>query len=476
MNKLNNNPSVEGQGYYGENLVTFKGDGSDKITDFMGIDKNGKWFVKNWDQIADTIIAHKRIAIYNGTVTIQWDKDKWVTVDCKDEDIIRRYIAQQRLNLNPSMINSISKHTASMIEMVNVETNDNIIYFSNGDYDIRTGVFTEIDNPPYNHRRLNRPYIPFNKCKASAKVMQFLAQFKDHEDHMIGRQIAEMIGAVLVPTKKFRKMFQLYGNGFNGKSEIMNITSNAIGKEKTSTVDIEALTSGRAFALLPLVNKTMNLVDELETMKGNGVAKLKIAASGGSMSAEIKGGRSFTFDNEATVVFGANFHLDATDGSFSIGDRLQIINFTKRFRTKDGKDIVELMDREEYMNEEFYIAWLALGAQAAHALHVNKGKFTVDQNSIDLEEERKKQACTVYEWLHEGDGLDLFNHNGIAKSEIYTKYTEWTSANGRRPIALNRMGGRLEMYIENLDVNSKKMDPTTKKRVNIYRVKDVENE
>lgn len=449
---------------------------NNSITDFMGKNDSGKWFVKDWDKVADTIIAKNRLAIYNDTVTIQFTDGQWKTIEEKEKAIIKRYITQLKLNLTPTLISQIADHTVAMISQIKVKTDDNVIYFSNGDFDIKTGKFTYIEKPTYNHRRLNRAYVPMMQAKAAGQVMKFLAQFQQYDEHMIARQIAEMVGAILVPTGVFRKMFQLYGNGFNGKSEVMNITAAAIGKDKVATVDLEALTGGRAFAMVPLVNKTMNLVDELETVKGNGIAKLKIAASGGTMSAEIKGGRAFSFTNEATVVFGANFNLDATDGSNSIGDRLQIIHFIKRFKDKNGNRTVDLMTRDEYMNDDFYEAWLALGAQAAHKLYLNNKEFTTDVHSQELEDERQRQACSVFEWLEEGS-RELFNHDGIYKDEAYFKYKQWCERNGRHPVNGIKFGQRLNNHIYNLDTKSRKIDKITRERRYIYRVKeDFENE
>ena len=90
---------------------------------------------------------------------------------------------------------------------------------------------------------------------------------------------------------------------------------------------------------------------------------LKSIVSGGVINGEIKGGSIFKFNNEATLVFGANINLNANDGSNAITDRLHIIHFEKVFEKVNGFDDSFYKDDDKFLS-----ILLTNAAKYAHGL------------------------------------------------------------------------------------------------------------
>ena len=173
-------------------------------------------------------------------------------------------ITKMDQNFGPSLIKQIATETVRMIPDNYKKLNDRVIYFSNGDYDIKTGEFTLIENPPYNHRRLKRPFVIYkdmeDEMNQSDKLGNLMCSYAIDETHgkEMEEQLMYMFACMLVPTKLHRKMFQLYGSGFNGKSTVVEIFLEAIGYDKVSVLNMHQITSNRAFDKLELANKTVN--------------------------------------------------------------------------------------------------------------------------------------------------------------------------------------------------------------------------
>lgn len=426
----------------GAKKIMTKKDFNDNLSRKDGRPTNAAVSVFNWDEAAQFILDETKIKTYNNTLPIIYKDGKWQMLEKVPQEALANELAKLNLNMTPGLIKNIAKHAEMKMDNFDVHLSNTTIYFSNGDFDIKTGIFTPIANPEFNHRRLPRPYIaPAQNANGLTKLSEFLRQYKSYPEHKIEEQIWEMIGAIMVPTEVFRTMFQLYGNGHNGKSVLMELIMNAVGVDKTSTQGIDQLISERAFDRLPLVNKMWNYIDELEKTKGKSAGRLKTLVAGNTTTAEIKGGKIFSFKNEATIVFGANYHLESNDGgeSEALEDRLHVIKFTKRFKDDNGNIVSSLKDVELLKeDEEILNAIVLVGAHAAHKLWKNNKRFTTNTETDDAKREYKIKTDSVYAWLQ--DTRFTFFDEFRRVDSVYEEYIRWCERSMKKPLEKQNFG------------------------------------
>ena len=214
--------------------------------------------------------------------------------------------------------------------------------------------------------------------KEAKSFTEFLHLISDG-DMQIKKQLLQMGGVSLLPTKKFRKAFFLDGDGGNGKSAMLNVLAKVHGDSKISRLKLDVMSGQRAsFAAIGMVNKTVNIIDDLSaiSLKENGTFKSMVAGEG--IMAEVKGGKVFNFYNEATFIAGGNGvpALNDKGSSTAIMDRMVIIPLNHKFaKTPAG------VAKGEYMLTDGVIEIVA--SIMAHSAHMAQkhGLITSDKTS-----------------------------------------------------------------------------------------------
>ncbi len=398
--------------------------------------------ILDWDRASDVLLENFDMVMYRGKLPMVREDDKWKRLDAMPVEDIKKYIINKRMNIPHDTATKLAKHAVMLIRDVEPKLNRNYIYLKNGYFDYTTGKFTEEKNPEYNHRRLDVNYVePKKGSEAVTKLETFLKSYMTKENPEIFKQICEMWAGILVPTEISRKIFHLFGNGYNGKSELMKFTNAFIGGERTSTLDLNLLTSSKATDRLQMVDKMLNYIDELENTGSNkGIGQLKALSAGGPTTAEIKYGASFTFNNEATIVIGANDILKMTERSNALEDRLHPIFFTKRFKDENGNRINTGFDPSTIRHDE-EVHEAAVYAACHHAFLLNKKqwKFHMTTKSEELANERKLETDKVYAfycWYIEQDCAAW----RIKKADLYKIFVEWCKQNGRKDMSRSSFG------------------------------------
>lgn len=437
---------------------------SEDIMRFIRWDaSNNRYEVANWDGTADVIIDQFNMVKYQGVIPVALEGSEYKVLTETPAKVASSFITKKRLNLSPQLISQISRHTENMMENVYPKLNDRFIYFSNGDYDLERKEFIPNEKPEYNHRRLPNKFSKPSE-ETLGRVNELFRILQTKNNPQLSVQIMEMFACMLVPTIVHRKMFQLHGNGHNGKSTIVEIFLKALGDNKVATLKMDQILSSRAFDRIQLPYKMVNWIDDLDKTKNHNIGGLKTLVSGGSTNAEIKGGSIFSFKNEATIVFGANFHLDANDGSDAIQERLHIIPFDKKIKkTKWFKE-------SDYEDKEFLEAMLWLAVGKAVVLNENGWILTETQNTLDAKKEQLAETNSVFAWLEESE-FGLSAGSFVTTKGIYGEYREWCSDNGRYPQNAANFGKQLKKFRPEI---SKDRTTENGKQVPIYINKNIE--
>lgn len=77
-----------------------------------------------------------------------------VTLEEDPKEIIRKHTAKLIPNIPPSLNKTIADGILDRVDEIEVELDDKVVYFNNGEFNSETGKFTAQENPAFNHRRL----------------------------------------------------------------------------------------------------------------------------------------------------------------------------------------------------------------------------------------------------------------------------------------------------------------------------------
>lgn len=421
---------------------------------FNGVDEFGAATftaksVTNWTTIANELVNTLNIFIYgiNGVFVHKGDDGKYRVLEEKPMDTIDRHVTTVfdivKVSISPALTSQISKSIMNRLKEVVPKLDDNTIYFSNGSYDTKTGKFVEEKEPAYNHRRIMWPFKTETELvkdykEGYDKFIEFLKTISEG-DKDIQKQIAQMIGVSLLPTKQFRKAFFMVGQGGNGKSSLLDMISKIHGQEKISSITLENMTGSRAtFVCYGLVNKTVNAIDDLSnvSLKENGI--LKTIISGGQMQAEVKGGKTFNFFNEATLIANGNAIPNFNDkgDSTAIMDRMVFIPLNHKFeKTPKGVEAARRL-----LEDDVITVIASFCAVATH--HAQLHGLSTSQKSKDKAEEFEMETDSVKEWLSNSSYIDeqLKKQGHAFVENAYKEYNDWCRSMNKLPFGTTIFG------------------------------------
>lgn len=407
--------------------------------------------IRDWDSIACLIIGKMNLMLYGANRVYVYKEDGHYRTAGDDLiTVIRMFITSMLPSIKPQHTSQIAQAVLDRVPEYNPTLNPSYIYYANGYYDTMNGKFTKEETPMYNHRRIKWDFLEPNEIKTTYKdaykeYTKFLQEVSEGDTDVI-MQIQQMIGASLLPTKQFRKAWFMIGEGGNGKSSLMNMINRVHGSEKISSVALENLTGARApFNCYALVDKTANTIDDLSSisMKENGV--LKTIISGDQLTAEIKGGKQFSFYNEATLIAAGNSLPNINDkgNSTAILDRMIFIPLRHKFKISTAG-----VQRARRLSEDDIIKVIATTvAYAVHSAQV-KGLVISERSSITAEVFETETDSVKY-WLSSTDDFitELNSVGFMVADEAYKSYKEYILESGQKPLGKITFNSGLSKHV-----------------------------
>lgn len=299
------------------------------------------------------------------------------------------------------------------------ETNSkiNLINFKNTCIDIENGFKENSHSKEYlSTIQFNANYDKSAKCE---KWLKFIGEVL-HEDNIIILQ--EIMGYLLTQYTKSQKAFMFYGKGGSGKSTILKVIAEILGKQNISAVPFQKLAD--KFTTYELYGKIANICADLPSTIASDVGQFKMLVDGEDLvRGEAKGKDGFNFQNKARLVFSCNSipkcTSDRTDGFYR---RLLIIPFN------EPKPVAE---RDSFLLEKLLteidgiVQWALVGLKR---LIDNNYKISENDFTKEVLEHYKVENNNVLSFIEEccviGDELK------ISSKELYENYTEYCINNG----------------------------------------------
>ena len=288
------------------------------------------------------------------------------------------------------------------------------INFQNGMYDsVRKKVYSHapkilsVNQLPWN-------YDPNADHGPGSEIENFLKQAIPDEDDR--EMLLEYIGLCCTKDVKQQKMLVICGEGGTGKSTIINLIQDIVGKRNCSNVAMSKLSQN--FQAIRMMGKLLNSCADLEIDALDDVTMIKKLIGEDAISDSYKGQDIISFDNYAKLLFSTNeLPLVRNEKTGGFYRRLLVLTMNEQPKHRDPR----LYDRLK--NEIPYLIHLAMEAlyrmyERGYIIESEQSKAKIKQLRCDSDsiEAFLTERCMRG---HYDDRIDR-----ITLHEKYTKYCE----------------------------------------------------
>ena len=230
----------------------------------------------------------------------------------------------------------------------NIETNEEIkeyVPLKNCYYSIKEKKFHQYTPAKIFLSKINTEYN--ENAPTPTTFLQFLEDITEKNEQK-KEMILDMMAYCLYRANPHEQMFLLVGSGSNGKSTLLKLLEDILGKENIASRPLHDLAENR-FATADLEGKFANIVYELKSQDIREFDKIKALVSGDTITAERKFQQSFQFRNFAKLIFATNVVPAILDESDAVYRRMVMIEFTACFEKekKDVKMLEKLLKEKE---------------------------------------------------------------------------------------------------------------------------------
>ena len=316
-------------------------------------------------------------------------------------------------NIIKEVLGHIRRTTYEPLEKLN--SDPYIINLKNGLLDIRTFEFKN-HSPDF----LSTIQLPVNyDPKAKSELWERVLHEDLYEEDI--QVLQEAFGYALFPDNRAQKMVILLGSGSNGKSLILHVLEELLGKDNVSHIAPQTLVTND-FSLSVLQDKLANIYADLPNLPMQTVGKLKALVSGDTITADKKFKEPFDIQNKTKFYFSANVLPKVADDTIAFFRRLIIIPFPKTFdESQADPDLFEKLTRPEELSG--ILNWALEGLKR---LIQNHFKFSYHKSVEEIMDMYTRASDPVKSFLDEETVEDP--NAWIPKQELYRAYVEYVNS------------------------------------------------
>ena len=292
----------------------------------------------------------------------------------------------------------------------------NYINVRNGLFNLETMELEPHDHKYFTITQINAEYYPEAEPVFFKK---FLSEIVNDDDATI---IQEWFGYCLYRDYPFHKAIMLIGDGANGKSTLIDILRNFIGRENCSNVPLQQLSE--RFALSALHGKMINYYSDLSSRAFTKTGEFKILTGQDYLMAEKKFVQDrIQFKNYAKLTFSCNKLPEVSgDDSDAFYRRWLFINFPNKFEGENAdKDILNKLDIAIERNGLFI--WALEGLKRL----MSQSGFSHSKTTDDLRAQYDRLSSPVKAFLM--DVVEFSAEGRIPKQELYGNFIDYCRKN-----------------------------------------------
>lgn len=234
----------------------------------------------------------------------------------------------------------------------------------------------------------------------------------------------ELIGYTLLPFQFLRKAVLLTGPSGTGKSTVLYVLEQLLGRGSVSTVPLQKLADDN-FAAAALYGKLANIGGDLDSTTVQTTGLFKSLTGDDTVWANVKYGKPIQFRSGATQWYAANEPPGSRDHTDAWRERWVILPFDNKPPVPDFGLKARLTSQEE------------LRGILRHAVEglgnlLRRGHLIPSVTADRAHQSFVMQTDQVQEFIAH---LRNTNHGGwVMQSQVYPQYTAWAMEEGHKPV------------------------------------------
>ncbi|HBY4324315.1 TPA: DNA primase, partial [Klebsiella pneumoniae] len=397
-------------------------------------------------QRGEVLLAH-----YSGELAVHADSDMvhhyngviWNPLPDKE---LQRVLAQIYIDSETSYSQNAIKSSVETMKLslpVMGVTARNLIGFSNGVFDTRTGQFREHDKTDWLMIASELPFSPPAEGETLAthapNFWKWLRRSVASNDRKTDRVLAALF-MVLANRYDWQLFLEVTGPGGSGKSVMAEICTMLAGKANTVSASMKALEDARDRALV--VGYSLIIMPDMTRYAGDG-AGIKAITGGDKVSIDPKHKAPYSTRIQAVVLAVNNNAMTFSDRSGGISRRRVIFNFTEVVPENERDTMLaEKIEGELAVIIRHLLTRFASQDEAKRLLH--EQQKSEEALAIKREGDSLVDFCGYLMASVACDGMFIGNAEIVPFSPrkyLYHAYMAYMRANGlNKPVSLMRFG------------------------------------
>lgn len=309
------------------------------------------------------------------------------------------------------------------IEIDDLDKNHYLLNVENGTIDLRTGELKD-----HNPTDMITEILPinYNPSADSDEWETFLDRIFAHNTELIS-YTQRCLGYSITGDQSEQAFFFCYGNGFNGKSTLLNTCRLVLGNYATQIppsafmVDKSKHGGGPNEAISNLKNKRLVCSTEIEDGQRLSVTLVKAMTGGEAMWCEHKFERGYTFQPTHKLWLSGNHEPIITDTTNSIWFRLKKIPFTIQIPDSERKK--GYAEKLASDHTEAILTWLVKGCAGWYGHHELGEPEAVRMAVVTY----RNQQDILFDFLTECCVVN--NDECMDQAILYKVYKAWAEEN-----------------------------------------------
>jgi putative DNA primase/helicase len=315
------------------------------------------------------------------------------------------------------------------------------IVVRNGVLDLNTCKLTDFAPDLYEINCIPVIYDPDAKCPKITKFLNEVLPPKDFDT------IIEVIGYCLLKSYPIARIIILVGKGENGKSQLIIIIKNFLGRKNTSKLTLQQIAEN-TFAPAQLHGKLANLAADIPSTPIKYTGIIKTLTGGDELTAHHKYFAMFDFLNYAKLIFSVNEVPPTDDATPAWLRRPILINCPNTFPAGDPDTILSIGDK--ISTDEEFSGLLNLAVPGLQRL-LRQGKFTGEESFAKRAEQYVMESNPAQYFITHFVEENPNTLSYIEKAHLYKNYVTLCHALRRRPLASNKFSMEIPLYLPYID-------------------------
>lgn len=307
----------------------------------------------------------------------------------------------------------------------------------NGLFDIDTYELKPHSPSVFSINQLNVNYDNSAQC---ALWLKSLSEIFEGDAERIAL-LQEYFGYCLTRETDYEKAMFLNGEGSNGKTVILYVLEQLLGKENISSVPLEKFNDFHYLARLSGSLANINIETNAKSEVYDNT--FKAVVTGDTISADAKYGQPFEFKPFCKLIFATNNLPRVDDKPEGFYRRLLIIRFERQFFKEECDPKLKYKIVKDELDGVF------IGALEGLQRLRQRGYF---DDSLAMNEEinnYRKENNNVMIFVEETCQVEKIGT--ISIEDLYKRYSQWCKDNGYRSLSKIKFGKELVRVIPNIE-------------------------